>query len=220
MTAVLEEPVAITLTAEEYAQLPPSSRMELVDGVLMIAETPTGQHQDVVDLLKWQLTAVCPKDLRIVREQGARLGEVLRRNPDLMAIRAGAYNPHGCSYAPADIVLAVEVVSPGSRTRDRLHKPAEYAEEGIGHYWRVETSPGVAVHTYRLGETGSYLETGLFIPGDTTTAPGLPWARVEVATIEPKLTSIRCRRSVGRSGTERNSRDHARNGLVRGRSVA
>jgi hypothetical protein len=49
----------------------------------------------------------------------------------------------------------------------------------------VETRPGVAVHTYRLGETGSYLETGLFVPGDTITAPGLPWARVEVAAIEP-----------------------------------
>jgi Uma2 family endonuclease len=185
MTAVLEEPVAITLTAEEYAQLPPSSRMELVDGVLMIGETPTGRHQDVVDLLRWRLTAVCPKELRIVREQEARLGEVLRRNPDLMAIRANAYNPYGCSYAPADIVLAIEVVSPGSRTRDRLHKPAEYAEAGIGHYWRVETSPSVVVYTYQLDETGSYVETGLFTPGGITTAPGLPWARVQVDTIEP-----------------------------------
>lgn len=185
MTSVLEEPVAVTLTAEEYARLPPSSRTELVDGVLMVGETPILLHQDVVDLLKWRLAAVCPKRLRIVREQEARLGEVLRRNPDLMAVRAEACDPDGCSYAPPDIVLAIEVVSPGSRTRDRLHKPAEYAEAGIDHYWRVEIRPSLAVHTYRLGETGSYLETGLFTPGDTTAAPGLPWARVEVATLEP-----------------------------------
>jgi Uma2 family endonuclease len=185
VTSVLEEPVAVTLTAEEYAQLPPSSRMELVDGVLMVGDTPTLRHQDVVDLLKWRLAAVCPKELRIVREQEARLGEVLRRNPDLMAVRTEACHPDGSSFLPADIVLAIEVVSPGSRTRDRLHKPAEYAQAGIGHYWRVEIQPDLAVHTYRLGETRSYLETGLFTPGDTTAAPGLSWATVEVAMLEP-----------------------------------
>jgi Uma2 family endonuclease len=121
VTTVLAEPVAVTLTAQEYAQLPPNSRMELVDGVLMVGETPTGRHQDVVDLLKWRLTAVCPSHLRIVREQEARLGELLRRNPDLMAIRADAYDPDGGSYLPEEIVLAIEVVSPGSRTLDRIH---------------------------------------------------------------------------------------------------
>ena len=185
VTSVLEEPVAVRLTAEEYAQLPPNSRMELVDGVLMVGETPTGRHQDVVDLLKWRLTAVRPKELRIVREQEAKLGDVLRRNPDLMAIRAVAYNPDCGSYRPGDIALAIEVVSPGSQTRDRIHKPGEYARAGIDHYWRVETLPGLAVHTYRLGETGSYLETGLFTPGDTIAAPGLPWAKVDVAALEP-----------------------------------
>lgn len=184
MTSVLTEPEAVTLTPEEYAQIE-SSRAELVDGVLMVGDAPTGRHQDVVDLLRWRLAVVCPPPLRIVREQEARLGEVHRRNPDLMAVRAGAYDPDAGSYAPADITLAVEVVSPGSRTTDRLHKPGEYAEAGIGHYWRVEVRPDLAVHTYRLGETGSYLETGWFGPGDTVAAPGLPWARVEVAALEP-----------------------------------
>jgi Uma2 family endonuclease len=173
------------LTAEEYARLPPNSRMELVDGVLMVGETPTGRHQDVVDLLKWRLAAVCPDGLRIVREQEARLGEVLRRNPDLMAIRADAYDPDGGSYLPADIALAIEVVSTGSRTRDRIHKPGEYAQAGISHYWRVETRPSLAVHTYRLAETGGYLGTGVFTAGEITAATGLPWARVDVAALEP-----------------------------------
>jgi Uma2 family endonuclease len=185
MTEVLADPVAVRVTADEYAKLPPSSRRELVDGVLMLGEPPTGRHQDVVDLLRRQLEAVCPERLRIVREQEARLGELLRRNPDLMAIRAGAYDPDGCSYPPTDIALAVEVVSPGSRTRDRIHKPGEYAEAGIPHFWRVETRPAVVVHTYRLGETGTYLETGLFTAGDTTAGPGLAWAKVEVSALEP-----------------------------------
>lgn len=102
-----------------------------------------------------------------------------------MAVRAGACRPDAGSYLPPEITLTVEVVSPGSRTQDRLHKPAEYAEAGIGHYWRVEIRPELVVHTYRLGETGRYLETGLFAVGDTIAAPGLPWAAVPVAELEP-----------------------------------
>lgn len=40
---------------------------------------------------------------------------------------------------PYDVQLAVEVVSPGSRRRDRSVKPYMYAEAGIPHFWRVET---------------------------------------------------------------------------------
>jgi Uma2 family endonuclease len=39
------------------------------------------------------------------------------------------------------VTLVVEVVSPGTRKRDRLEKPAEYAAAGIPHYWRVEQGP-------------------------------------------------------------------------------
>lgn len=49
----------------------------------------------------------------------------------------------------------------------------------------MEIRPDLVVHTYRRGETGSYLETGLFAVGDTIAAPGLPWAAVPVAELEP-----------------------------------
>jgi hypothetical protein len=39
------------------------------------------------------------------------------------------------------------------------------------------------VHTYRLGETGAYLESGLFANGDVISAPGLPWAKITVADL-------------------------------------
>ncbi len=49
----------------------------------------------------------------------------------------------------------------------------------------VELTPAVSVHTYRLGEAGRYLETGLFTPGDKVLAPGLPWAAFAVDEIAP-----------------------------------
>ena len=38
----------------------------------------------------------------------------------------------------------------------------------------------VEVHTYRLGEHGSYVETGMFQRGDRLSDPTLQWAAFEV----------------------------------------
>jgi Uma2 family endonuclease len=41
-------------------------------------------------------------------------------------------------FAPDEVRLAVEVVSPESARRDRTVKLREYAEAGIPHYWCIE----------------------------------------------------------------------------------
>lgn len=51
--------------------------------------------------------------------------------------------------------LVVEVVSPGSRKKDRLVKPVDYGRAGIRYYWRVEQDP-VHVFAYRLSKDGAY----------------------------------------------------------------
>lgn len=84
-----------------------------------------------------------------------------------------------------ELKVAVEVVGPGTETVDRKHKPAEYASAGIQHYWRVETTPDLVLHTFQLGETGIYLETGIFRSGDTTAVPGLPWAKIVIDDLVP-----------------------------------
>ncbi|MEV5594092.1 Uma2 family endonuclease [Streptomyces sp. NPDC052496] len=49
-------------------------------------------------------------------------------------------------------MLAVEVVSPFTRTMDRRGKHGLYAAVGIASYWRVERGPDdrPVVHTFRL----------------------------------------------------------------------
>jgi Uma2 family endonuclease len=56
------------------------------------------------------------------------------------------------------VLLAVEIVSPGTRRRDRLEKPAVYAAAGVPHLWRIETDP-VHVYAYDL-VNGSYEAAG------------------------------------------------------------
>jgi Uma2 family endonuclease len=186
MTATIVEPAALTVTAEEYDAMPPNSRVELVDGVVHVMTPATVRHQMIVDQLLRALQAVCPEHLRVLREQEIRIGDLHRRNPDLLVVPADEVNLDGYSFRPSQVLLAVEVVSPGTQTSDRKHKPVEYADADVPHYWRVEPRPEVSVHTFLLGEGGHYLETGLFRPGDVTVIPGLPWARIRVADIIPR----------------------------------
>jgi Uma2 family endonuclease len=53
-------------------------------------------------------------------------------------------------FTAEQVVIAVEVVSPGTRKRDRFEKPGLYADSGIPYYWRVEKDPRVHVYAYGL----------------------------------------------------------------------
>lgn len=75
------------------------------------------------------------------------------RQPDLLVLAATAVRRGQPPAArPADVFLAVEVMSPGSVTEDRITKPAVYARAGIPHYWRLESGDEgeLALHVYRL----------------------------------------------------------------------
>lgn len=65
---------------------------------------------------------------------------------------------------PADILIAVQVVSPSSLTMDRVLKPAKYAGAGIPAYWRVETDP-VSLTAYALTRD-TYTELGTWHAGE------------------------------------------------------
>ncbi len=109
-----------------------------------------------------------------------RLAEVHRRRPDVLVVTESALDAERWYVQPEEALLVVEVVDAGSETTDRKHKPLEYSDADVGHFWRVETLPALAVHTYRLGDSSHYLETGLFRSGDRVADPTLRWAGFEV----------------------------------------
>jgi Uma2 family endonuclease len=74
------------------------------------------------------------------------------QKPDLMVISRTALDRRLAS--PVDVLLAVEVVSPGSLTDDRLVKPAQYAAAGVRHYWRLECQGAPELVTHKLGGIG------------------------------------------------------------------
>lgn len=178
------EPIGQVLTSDEYDALPENPRRELVDGVISMMATPTPSHQRVARRLANTLEELAPPEVCVTGEVEIRLGDNLRRNPDLMVVRADGFDEDVPRVRPDHVVLAVEVVSAGSETRDRIAKPREYATAKIEHYWRVETKPKIAVHTFRLADGERYVQTGVFADGDKVSAPGLPWASFGVYLLD------------------------------------
>ncbi len=71
---------------------------------------------------------------------------------------------------PADLAVAVEVVSPGSRKNDRFFKPVEYAMAGIGVYLRLEIDPTLLLVVHEL-DVDRYRKVATFDGVAELTAP-------------------------------------------------
>jgi Uma2 family endonuclease len=182
-TPVTREPIGQVLTAEQYDALPENELRELVDGVIRIMASPTMGHQVVARELGHMLDRLGrPAGYRATGPLEVKLRPDRRRNPDVVVVPATSFQRKACRVEPQFVLLAVEVVSPGSETDDRREKPFEYAEGGIPHYWRVELEPELVIHTYRLDQS-RYRSTGSFGAGTTVAAPGLEWATVALSDL-------------------------------------
>lgn len=151
--------------AEDLDHLPEAPRhTELIDGALVFMMAPQRSwHGRVVTGLTIALMRQVPEGFEVEREMTIRLDDRNRPEADVLVTTAG-YLPDRTWYEPGDVQLAVEVVSPESRYRDRTVKLRKYAEAGIAHYWLVEEEDAAAVvHVYELDEpTGSYVAAGIF----------------------------------------------------------
>jgi Uma2 family endonuclease len=187
MTAVFtplnSEPIGQILTAEEYDALPENRYRELVDGVIQVMATPNGRHQYIASRVWQALDRLGRPRFRVIEAMELRLDTVHRRIPDLLVVPVEHYDSERSRYWPHEVLLAVEVVSPGSETLDRRMKPLEYAEAGVPFFWRIEQKPTVIVQAYRLGPK-RYQPAGEFRPGDTVLVEGLEWAAVRVSDLE------------------------------------
>lgn len=151
-------------TTDDLDELPEDGhRRELIDGVLIMPPTPSSTHQTIAMRLGVALEATCPAHLNITQAVEVRVNRRRSLVPDVLVTTFDAAVSGPAKFAPSDVVLVVEIVSPGSQTLDRFTKPALYAEAGIPFYWRIETQKGVEVHTHRLDAgVPAYVETGLF----------------------------------------------------------
>jgi Uma2 family endonuclease len=163
------------MTLGEWTALPEDSsyRYELQEGVLLVSPRPTPRHQQAAYRLARQLDEQLPSDWDflldvevVVRAEHPPIVRV----PDLVVTKVGAADNLLVAF---DVLLAVEVVSPGSRDVDLYLTPFEYAEAGIPHYWLVDLDPPApSITVFHLGAPDDGYVEGPVIAGQlVTTAP-------------------------------------------------
>jgi Uma2 family endonuclease len=148
---------------ERLPNLPPHT--ELIDGSLVFVSPQTLFHSRAVSFFEWQLQSLAPADYEVVREFTIDIDRQNRPEPDVIVVRGDVVeDPEQTRYPAEAVLLAIEVVSADSVSRDRETKPLKYARAGIPHYWRVEHEKGVAaVHAFELEPTtGAYASVGIF----------------------------------------------------------
>ena len=143
--------------------------------------SPTFNHQDIGNLLWMWFRQTRPTGFRPGTAVGVVVNHKKTLEPDVVLLRSPVAGEHHY-FEPEQVVIAVEVVSPGTKKRDRFVKPDAYARAGVPHYWRIEQDP-VHVYAYELDEAGSYQ---LIADSDTELVLERPFAiRLPIGAITP-----------------------------------
>jgi Uma2 family endonuclease len=126
------------------------------EGVLSVMPLPDYEHAVIATrLMIWLAAAGWPAE-QLTQAVGLRIaggdGGVGGRIPDLVVW--GKPQVPGVWLPVADVLLVVEVISPGSEAADTVTKRHEYAAAGIPQYWTVDRDAGQTVTMYRLAGDG------------------------------------------------------------------
>lgn len=160
------------LTREDLDAMPDDGkRYELIEGEIVMSPSPRSRHQVVLAGLFRLLDGACPDHLRVLF---APLDVVLEEHsvvePDLVVFEPVALRERGLDTAP---LLAVEVLSPSTRSRDLVRKKRLFERTGVPSYWVVDPDEDeITLTAWELRE-GRY-EVVAAIAGDeewTVTVP-------------------------------------------------
>ncbi len=153
MAMPLHDPGSL-MTLDEWMTLPEDNtyHYELQEGILLVSPRPAPRHQQAAYRLARQLDDQLPSgwDFLLDVEVVVRADyPPIVRVPDLIITKVGAADRR---LAASDVLLAVAIISPGSRNVDLHLKPYEYAEAGIPHYWLVDLDPPApSITMFHLG---------------------------------------------------------------------
>ena len=186
MTALPLPPQRPLLTVADYAALPEDldgGRYELQEGILVMSPRPVPDHQLCQRRFCRRLEDQLPGHLELLPEVDVDLQLVAAdrpatvRVPDMVVVlRTGlerVRRERGLLRA-GEVVLALEIVSPGSRRLDTLVKRDEYADAGIPHYWVVDLGePGdrPLLTAHHLAGAFGYADAGSVVGVFTMTEP-------------------------------------------------
>lgn len=167
------------MTATEFMNLPESPYpVELIDGVVIVSPTLIPRHQLIATRLTYPLIGIeragdggiwfsSPVDLFISQNSVFE--------PDAMMF--GADRKPNLDQLPIVEIpdIAVEILSPSSRSTDNIRKRAGYSDRGVAEYWIVDPQNRRIVFNI-AGADGTYTAQEL----DSTFIPAGRYAGVEL----------------------------------------
>lgn len=155
-------------TFDELAAELPESNLptELWDGELIMSPAPSFFHQEIVTRFYKLLDAwvevhhlgktnVAPLDMVLTPHRTTQPDVVFISNSRLGIIGEGL-------RGAADLVA--EVISPGSRRRDRIDKRDLYEQHGVQEYWLIDPE-AKTIEVLHL-EAGAFVLAGRWHPGE------------------------------------------------------
>ena len=168
------------LTLEEWAALPAAEgvRLELVEGLVVMAPMPLSWHQKAAMRIGYRLDEQLPADLTALTEVEVVLVRepATVRIPDVMVTGTSLYETNPPRYSATDVLLVVEILSDGTRRVDRMVTFAEYAEAGIPQYWIVDVGSPCTLLCLRPGRRHTTSSPASTAARSSCPSPGTRWA--------------------------------------------
>jgi Uma2 family endonuclease len=146
-------------TYADYAAWDEKIRCELIDGVAYMMTAPSRAHQYISGALFYQLfdflkgkpceVYAAPFDVRLNAEDG---DDTVLQPDSLVVCDKEKLDERGCQGSPD---LVVEILSPSSKTHDKILKFNKYLQAGVREYWIVD--PDSRIVDVFVWENGKYV---------------------------------------------------------------
>jgi len=176
-------------TYSDYLKFPEDERWEIIHGVAYnMAPAPSTTHQESSGEMFFQVKGqlrgkpcrvfMAPTDVRFERKD--KTDKVVQ--PDLFVVcDKGKITEQGIVGAPDWIV---EVLSPGTASRDQITKRALYEAEGVREYWLVHPTDRILTR-YALGADGRFTAPEISEMTGRTPVAVLPGVEIDWDAFEP-----------------------------------
>lgn len=131
------------LTYQDYLELPeePGYRFEILDGMLIKEPSPNVMHQRVslrlIRILEDFFWEAEPEGEVFIAPLDVTFGDFTVVQPDLFYVSGDQKQIVKDARIDGPPTLVVEVLSPSSSRKDRLHKLRIYQKAQVQHYWLV-----------------------------------------------------------------------------------
>lgn len=192
------------MTARQFMAIgadPPGVRLELVNGEIAVAPSPSPEHSNADNKFRHVLTSHVEQfGLGIIlNDLDTPLDMFNVRRPDILFFSTARMNlvTRKALKGPPD--LCIEIISPSSATVDRVDKFDQYRDAGVTYYWILDLMAR-SLEGYRL-HRNQYVLTGEGRNDDKLSLPPFPKLKIPLTKLWwPSLPTGAARSRRSRNG--------------------